>query len=66
MLLFLPGLLLTSCASTGVEISHDYCQYGTAIYISKQDQLTDKTAEQILTNNETWAAICPKAATNVK
>lgn len=36
----------------------DFCLVGSAIYIGEEDQLTDKTAEQILSHNCTGQRLC--------
>jgi hypothetical protein len=51
-------LLLTGCASSGAATN--YCDLVRPVYISQQDSLTDGTARQILTHNETWARVCRK------
>lgn len=37
---------------------HDYCAAYRPILISKQDTLTDGTAQQILAANRTWKRLC--------
>ncbi len=47
--------LLTSCGDAGRATD---CAWAKQIYISKADQLTNGTAQQILAHNEAGAAIC--------
>lgn len=54
------GLLLTGCAISGAVTSTGYCEVVNPIYVSQSDEFTDGTARQILTHNETWAAVCGK------
>ena len=49
--------LLTGCASSG-PVTESYCNTAGPIYVGQDDQLTDETARQILSHNETWASIC--------
>ena len=53
-------LLLTACASRGpgIEVVDAGCWWVEPIYVSKDDQLTDETAKQILAHNETWLRRC--------
>lgn len=56
----LAGCLLTLCASgcaTGSVIDTG-CAWVRPILISKDDALTDGTATQVLTHNESWQRIC--------
>lgn len=52
----LPALLLAGCATTGAGING--CDWAKPIYVSQDDVLTDGTARQILTHDETGKAIC--------
>lgn len=63
----LPGLLttlLSACATTGpatepqTRIIDTGCDWTRPIYISKQDIMTDGTADAILAHNLTGAARC--------
>jgi hypothetical protein len=54
----LMALLLTGCATSGAGIN--YCDLAGPVFISKQDQLTDETARQLLQHNETWKRNCKK------
>ena len=56
MIVCLTAALLTGCASTGRVTN--FCDLAAPVYISKQDQLTDETARQILTHNEIWQRVC--------
>jgi hypothetical protein len=47
-------LLLSNCAKTGAAD----CILFSPVYISKEDQLTDGTARQILENNRTGKKEC--------
>ena len=47
--------LLTSCGNDGRATD---CAWARPIYTSRADQLTDGTARQILTHNDTGAEIC--------
>lgn len=53
-------MLLSGCATSGpvIEVVDTGCDWTAPILISKQDVLTDGTAEQILIHNETWKRIC--------
>lgn len=53
----LMATLLAGCATSGVATS-GYCVMVTPILISKQDALTDETARQILSHNETYDKVC--------
>lgn len=55
-LLLLTALLLSGCATSGVGT--DQCDWVKPIYVSNDDVLTDGTAKQILTHDETGKAIC--------
>lgn len=52
----LPILLLAGCATTGAGING--CDWAKPIYVSNDDVLTDGTAKQVLTHDETGKAIC--------
>jgi len=54
LLSFLMASLLSSCAKTGA----DSCLVFNPVYISKEDALTDATARQILSNNESGHTVC--------
>lgn len=63
--LLLPSLvmLLSGCATNGnvtnqPQIIDTSCEWVHFIYISKDDVLTDGTARQILTHNETVEKNC--------
>lgn len=51
-------MFLAGCATSGAVISTGYCEVAQPIWISKSDVLTEGTARQVLTHNETWEAIC--------
>lgn len=58
--------LLASCATSGglATKPSNGCEWVRPIMVSKQDQLTDGTARQILDHDQTGAQICgwkPKA-----
>lgn len=55
-LLLVSLLLWSCCARNGVE--NPYCRISQPILISQKDEMSDETARQILTHNETWEAIC--------
>jgi hypothetical protein len=53
--------LLTLCASgcaTNGNVIDTGCSWARPIMVSRADALTDGTAAQILTHNETWKRIC--------
>ena len=56
---------LTSCGTAGHEtkpapqpVIDPACAAFSAIYVSRDDVLTDGTAKQILVHNETWKRLC--------
>lgn len=49
-------LLLSACASGGAAT--EFCVVGRPILISRADVLTDDTARQLLSHNETGARVC--------
>lgn len=51
---------LAGCAISGAVTSAGYCDVTQPILISKKDALTEGTARQILSHNETWKSICRK------
>jgi hypothetical protein len=53
-------LCATGCATSGRVIDTG-CSWVRPIMVSKQDVLTDGTASQILTHNETWQRVCEPA-----
>lgn len=53
-------LPLAGCATSGAGTKAGYCDVSQPILISKKDVLTDGTARQILSHNETWKSICKK------
>lgn len=50
------SLLLSGCAGSGQGT--DYCALAEPIYTSRDDVLTEGTAQQILDHNEFWADRC--------
>lgn len=54
--MLLTTLLLSGCATVGPAT--DQCDWAKPIYVSQDDVLTDGTAKQILTHDETGKAIC--------
>jgi hypothetical protein len=53
--------LLTLCASgcaTNGSVIDTSCAWVRPIMVSRDDQLTDETAREILTHNEAWERIC--------
>lgn len=54
--MLLPTLLLAGCATTGAVTNG--CEWAKPIYVSQDDVLTDGTAKQILTHDETGRVIC--------
>ena len=56
----LTAVLLTGCGTTGHEIKvvDTACTWTRPIYISQSDELTSRTAEQILTHNLTGETRC--------
>lgn len=57
LLLCMTVTLTASCSKSGPEIN-DSCLYFNPIYVSHGDVLTDGTARQILTHDETWSVVC--------
>ena len=55
-LLLLTTLLLSGCATTGAVTNG--CEWAKPIYVSQEDVLTDGTAKQILTHDETGKQVC--------
>jgi hypothetical protein len=51
---------LAGCATNGAVINAGYCDVAQPILVSKKDELTEGTARQILSHNETWKSICRK------
>lgn len=63
LLLCLMAPLLMSCANNGraiekINVIDTACSWVKPIYISKDDQLTDGTARQILSNNRAYMSSC--------
>lgn len=54
--MLLTILLLAGCATTGPATNG--CEWAKPIYVSQDDVLTDGTAKQILSHDETGKAIC--------
>lgn len=52
-------LMFVSACKSGPAIDMS-CAWVRPIMISRQDVLTDETARQILTLNETWQSLCQK------
>ena len=50
-------LCLAGCQSLPHSV-HDFCTLGKPILVSKQDVLTDGTAKQIQSHDETGAKLC--------
>lgn len=50
-------LAISGCSMFATK-HHDYCAAYRPILISKQDTLTDGTAQQILAANKTWSQLC--------
>ena len=48
--------ILAACAGN-VKVN-DHCSWVNPIYISQSDVLSDGTARQILTHNQTWSVNC--------
>jgi hypothetical protein len=57
----LTALLVTACAPTG-PVTSGGCEWARPVYVSRSDVLTDGTARQILTHNETWRRVCGDVA----
>ena len=55
--LLLSLVLLTGCVSRDGYV-RNHCLLDQPIMISIADLLTDETAQQIETHNETWAQVC--------
>jgi hypothetical protein len=49
-------LLLTGCATGGPAT--EFCVVSRPILVSRADVLTDETARQLLSHNETGARVC--------
>lgn len=49
--------LLTGCATAGPG-TEGTCTAFRPIYVSRADQLTEETAQQLLTHNETGVRVC--------
>lgn len=56
--LALGAMLLASACSTSGPVTEGACAWVKPIYVSRDDVLTDETARQILTHNETWQVNC--------
>ena len=56
MLLLLPLMFTSACATNTVATSE--CSWVKIITVSKDDVLTDQTAREILTHNETVEQVC--------
>ncbi len=50
--------VIAGCNLLPVRTVHDYCQIARPLLVSQQDILTDGTAKQILSANETGAKVC--------
>lgn len=57
MLCAVSAILLTGCANPGPATS-DPCGPWRAIYVGKDDVLTEDTARSLLAHNRTGAALC--------
>lgn len=55
-LALLATMTSASACSSGPVTS--YCAVAVPLYVSRDDVLTDETARQIVTHNETWKALC--------
>jgi hypothetical protein len=51
-------VLLTGCETAGPVTDRGFCSVGRPIYVSKQDVLTEGTADQIEAHNGTGARVC--------
>ena len=47
--------LLVGCCDAPVD---SFCAVSKPVYLSKDDVLTRDTTREIVTHNETWAALC--------
>lgn len=58
----MSALLLTACATTGpeTEVVDAGCYWSAPIFVSKQDVLTEGTADAILAHNLTWQQRCKR------
>jgi len=58
----LAGLLIscaaTGCATTTAPVQPDFCATAKAIYVGKDDVITDATAREILEHNLTGQKLC--------
>lgn len=50
--------LLTGCETAGPATDQGFCAVGRPIYVSRQDVLTEGTADQIEAHNNTGARVC--------
>ena len=58
MLLLLPLMFTSACATNTVATNE--CSWVKIITVSKDDVLTDQTAREILTHNETVERVCAR------
>ena len=58
VLIILIACMMGGCST--ITPVHDYCQLAKPIFLSKGEaaKLSDDTAKQILSLNETWALVC--------
>lgn len=56
--MLISAFAMAGCAETERTEARDFCQVAKAIYIGKDDVLTDKTAEQIYTHDCTGQRLC--------
>ena len=49
--------LLFGCCDPPVD---SFCAVAKPVYLSKEDVLTRETLREVVTANETWAALCRK------
>lgn len=53
-------ILLTACTTTGSDRPSDYCLLTDYILVSEEDELTTRTAGDILMHNELREMVCSK------
>lgn len=58
--LLLTSLVMFSSACATNTVAVNECSWAKIITVSSKDVLTDETARQLLTHNETVDAICAK------
>ena len=56
--LLLMTILLAGCATGPAPTIDTACDWVRPIWIHPADQLTPRTARQVLAHNETWQRIC--------